>query len=258
MEFSILHEVGICALWIVRFYRHSMPLINEQDYLSIELNSGYIPSSKISTRIKMEFKNRSRKPRILKIHTCSICFFCSVPNLEYRKPSWSRHLILSLALPSLFVLHRPSSSPSPPASPPSPSKMVQHWRAAGMTYLKYSNTCADLLRRVVKDSVKSQKKATAGYTMARAEWSEGKVVSRCTSSCPCTLAVLIVRIATADFFSLPRVLLRRFSTPAQQPSQHPQPQPRHRRVNCCARPLCSIRALFCPYAAPSILVKSWP
>lgn len=57
--------------------------------------------------------------------------------------------------------------------------MVQHWRAAGMTYLKYSNTCADLVRRVLKDSVKSSAKKPAEYSMARSEWDAGKVVKRC-------------------------------------------------------------------------------
>lgn len=56
--------------------------------------------------------------------------------------------------------------------------MVQHWRAAGMTYLKYSNICADLVRRVLKDSVKAQSKKTAEYSMARSEWEAGKVVKR--------------------------------------------------------------------------------
>lgn len=56
--------------------------------------------------------------------------------------------------------------------------MVQHWRAAGMTYLKYSNTCADLVRRVLKDSVKSHAKKPAEYSMARSEWDAGKVVKR--------------------------------------------------------------------------------
>ena len=62
------------------------------------------------------------------------------------------------------------------------SVMVQHWRAAGMTYLKYSNICADLVRRVLKDSAKQQMKKSGGeYSMQRAEWEAGKIVKRCTS-----------------------------------------------------------------------------
>jgi Mitochondrial ATP synthase epsilon chain len=56
--------------------------------------------------------------------------------------------------------------------------MVQHWRAAGMTYLRYSNTCADLVRKVLKDSVKADVKKSAEYAMVRGEWDAGKIVKR--------------------------------------------------------------------------------
>jgi Mitochondrial ATP synthase epsilon chain len=63
-----------------------------------------------------------------------------------------------------------------------PSAMVQHWRAAGMTYLRYSNTCADLVRKVLKESVKAEKKKVADYSMVRGEWDGGKIIKRGTFS----------------------------------------------------------------------------
>lgn len=58
--------------------------------------------------------------------------------------------------------------------------MVQHWRAAGMTYLKYSNHCASLVRRVLKPDVLAKQKKGADFEMLRAEWEGGKIVTRCT------------------------------------------------------------------------------
>lgn len=58
--------------------------------------------------------------------------------------------------------------------------MVQYWRAAGMTYLKYSNTCAELVRQALKEPVRSQVLNRAGFSMIRGDWEAGKIVQRST------------------------------------------------------------------------------
>ncbi|PXF43897.1 ATP synthase subunit epsilon, mitochondrial [Gracilariopsis chorda] len=56
--------------------------------------------------------------------------------------------------------------------------MVQYWRAAGMTYLKYSTTCAELVRQALKEPIRSQVLNRAGYAMIKGEWESGKIVQR--------------------------------------------------------------------------------
>ena len=56
--------------------------------------------------------------------------------------------------------------------------MVQYWRAAGMTYLKYSNTCAELVRQALKEPARSKMLNKAGYSMVKGEWEAGKIVQR--------------------------------------------------------------------------------
>ncbi|KAI0562061.1 ATP synthase [Gracilaria domingensis] len=56
--------------------------------------------------------------------------------------------------------------------------MVQYWRAAGMTYLKYSTTCAELVRQALKEPIRSQVLNRAGYAMIRGDWDKGKIVQR--------------------------------------------------------------------------------
>lgn len=58
--------------------------------------------------------------------------------------------------------------------------MVQYWRAAGMTYLKYSSVCANLVRNAVKESLKAPVSKKAEYSMLKAEWEGGKIVTRST------------------------------------------------------------------------------
>ncbi len=61
--------------------------------------------------------------------------------------------------------------------------MVQYWRAAGMTYLKYSSTCANLVRNAVKESLKVKEAKKADFSMLKAEWEGGKIVTRRKFSC---------------------------------------------------------------------------
>jgi Mitochondrial ATP synthase epsilon chain len=75
--------------------------------------------------------------------------------------------------------------------------MAQHWRVAGMTYLRYSNTCAELLRRVVKPSVQAEVKQAVPFSMTRAEWENGKIKKRSTLSRKECLRALEMLIALA-------------------------------------------------------------
>ena len=53
--------------------------------------------------------------------------------------------------------------------------MVQYWRQAGLTYLKYANYCARFLRRSLKEPHRSkaiQERDNAPFTVA--EWKLGK------------------------------------------------------------------------------------
>lgn len=58
--------------------------------------------------------------------------------------------------------------------------MVQYWRAAGMTYLKYSTTCAELVRQALKEPIRAKVLDRAGFSMVRGEWEGGKIVQRST------------------------------------------------------------------------------
>mmetsp|Transcript_17904 Transcript_17904/g.38440 ORF Transcript_17904/g.38440 Transcript_17904/m.38440 type:complete len:80 (-) Transcript_17904:449-688(-) len=48
------------------------------------------------------------------------------------------------------------------------------YRAAGMTYLRYSNICADLLRNVLKEPHKAKAKLRQVIAYRYAPWAEGK------------------------------------------------------------------------------------
>jgi F-type H+-transporting ATPase subunit epsilon len=58
--------------------------------------------------------------------------------------------------------------------------MPQHWRVAGLSYLKYANICAEYVRRVLKEPERTRALSRAGYSMVKADWEGGKVVSRKT------------------------------------------------------------------------------
>ncbi|KAK4538218.1 hypothetical protein CDCA_CDCA16G4243 [Cyanidium caldarium] len=58
--------------------------------------------------------------------------------------------------------------------------MPQYWRVAGLSYLRYSNLCAEYLRRVLKEPARAKAMSRAGYVMVKAEWEGGKVKNRTT------------------------------------------------------------------------------
>ena len=48
------------------------------------------------------------------------------------------------------------------------------WRAAGMTYITYSNICASLVRSCLKEPYKSEAAAREKVHFAVSKWSQGK------------------------------------------------------------------------------------
>lgn len=58
--------------------------------------------------------------------------------------------------------------------------MPQQWRVAGLTYLRYSNICADYVRRVLKEPARTKAMSRSGFSMVKSEWAGGKVKSRQT------------------------------------------------------------------------------
>jgi F-type H+-transporting ATPase subunit epsilon len=68
--------------------------------------------------------------------------------------------------------------------------MVQQWRAAGLTYLRYANICADFVRKALKEPKRTEALSRTGFEMTRSEWSEGKVVKRGKSTNKTTRSVI--------------------------------------------------------------------
>ena len=54
-------------------------------------------------------------------------------------------------------------------------KMVQYWRAAGLTYLKFCQVGSLALRQGLKEPMKSKAMKGGGYNIIRREWEAGKV-----------------------------------------------------------------------------------
>lgn len=48
-----------------------------------------------------------------------------------------------------------------------------YWRVAGMSYLKYSNLCADMVRAALKDTAKTKAKAREVIYYRSAVWKNG-------------------------------------------------------------------------------------
>lgn len=59
------------------------------------------------------------------------------------------------------------------------------WRVAGMTYLKYSNLCADMVRAALKDPLKAKAKAREVVYYRSALWKDG--VPQKQGECLCEL-----------------------------------------------------------------------
>ncbi|KAM7512347.1 hypothetical protein LguiB_011222 [Lonicera macranthoides] len=56
----------------------------------------------------------------------------------------------------------------------SSSAAVPFWRAAGMTYITYSNICANLVRKCLKEPYKSESVNREKVHFALSKWSDGK------------------------------------------------------------------------------------
>lgn len=56
--------------------------------------------------------------------------------------------------------------------------MVQYWRAAGVSYLRYSNLCADALRSALKKDAMKKATPKAPFSMTKSTWEAGKPVAR--------------------------------------------------------------------------------
>ncbi|MQL96522.1 hypothetical protein Taro_029194 [Colocasia esculenta] len=54
------------------------------------------------------------------------------------------------------------------------SAAVPFWRAAGMTYITYSNICASLVRTCLKEPYRAEAAAREKVHFAIAKWAEGK------------------------------------------------------------------------------------
>jgi F-type H+-transporting ATPase subunit epsilon len=51
--------------------------------------------------------------------------------------------------------------------------MYVDWRVAGMSYIKYSNLCADMVRAALKEPMKSKAKAREVIYYRSAVWKNG-------------------------------------------------------------------------------------
>ena len=54
-----------------------------------------------------------------------------------------------------------------------------YWRVAGMTYLKYSNLCADMVRASLKDGLRAKAKTREAIYYRAALWENGKPAKQC-------------------------------------------------------------------------------
>jgi F-type H+-transporting ATPase subunit epsilon len=55
----------------------------------------------------------------------------------------------------------------------SAAAVSSYWRVAGMSYLKYSNLCADMLRSALKEPAKGAAKAREAIYYRSAVWKDG-------------------------------------------------------------------------------------
>ncbi|OSX75754.1 hypothetical protein BU14_0223s0027 [Porphyra umbilicalis] len=56
--------------------------------------------------------------------------------------------------------------------------MVQYWRAAGVSYLRYCNLTADAVRSALKEQARKKTAAKVPFSMTKSTWEAGKPVSR--------------------------------------------------------------------------------
>ncbi|XP_058113859.1 ATP synthase subunit epsilon, mitochondrial [Magnolia sinica] len=60
------------------------------------------------------------------------------------------------------------------ASAAASNAAVPFWRAAGMTYITYSNICASLVRSCLKEPYKSESISREKVHFAVSKWTDGK------------------------------------------------------------------------------------
>ncbi|CAN6855336.1 unnamed protein product [Brassica oleracea] len=51
---------------------------------------------------------------------------------------------------------------------------VPFWRAAGMTYIRYSNICANLVRNCLKEPLKAESMSREKVHFSLSKWADGK------------------------------------------------------------------------------------
>lgn len=54
-------------------------------------------------------------------------------------------------------------------------EMVQYWRAAGLTYLKFCQVGSNALRQGLKEPARSKALKGGGYAIVRRQWADGKI-----------------------------------------------------------------------------------
>ena len=65
--------------------------------------------------------------------------------------------------------------------------MVQHWRAAGLTYLKYVQVGSNAMRLGLREDVRKKMMAKEGYLITKRIWEGGKIAQACAPPpFPCT------------------------------------------------------------------------
>ena len=57
-----------------------------------------------------------------------------------------------------------------------------YWRVAGMTYLKYSNLCAEMVRASLKDPLRVKAKTREAVYFRASLWEDGKPAKQCAHS----------------------------------------------------------------------------
>lgn len=56
-------------------------------------------------------------------------------------------------------------------------KMVQYWRAAGLTYLKFCQVGSGVMRQGLKEPMKSKALKGGNYAIIKREWTGGAITS---------------------------------------------------------------------------------
>ncbi|CAI0410454.1 unnamed protein product, partial [Linum tenue] len=91
---------------------------------------------------------------------------------------WHRLKIAKYRKPKNKAERRQRKRRHPPKLAKSPSMAstaaVPFWRSAGMTYISYSNICANIVRNCLKEPHKSDALAREKVHFTVTKWSEGK------------------------------------------------------------------------------------